>query len=201
MNAVIEAVGYTGSLLIVISMLMTSVKKLRIVNTAGSIIFTTYALIIKSYPTALMNLCLIIINFVNIYRLYKAGKTYTVIECYKNESIVQLYLKQNLPDIKKFFPDFSPEAAGNSKAFFIFTGSMPIGIAIGEISKNSNFNIELDYTIPSHRDYTVAKFLYAYLKSKYGIKKVFFKSTLNAGDTYLEKMNFKKTEAGFMKEL
>ena len=114
MNAVIEAVGYTGSLLIVISMLMTSVKKLRIVNTAGSIIFTTYALIIKSYPTALMNLCLIIINFVNIYRLYKAGKTYTVIECYKKESIVQLYLKQNLPDIKKFFPDFSPEAAGNS---------------------------------------------------------------------------------------
>ena len=46
---IIEAVGYLGSFLVLVSFLMTSVVKLRIVNTIGSLIFMIYALIIKSY--------------------------------------------------------------------------------------------------------------------------------------------------------
>ena len=44
----VELIGYLGSLLIVVSMLMTSVVKLRIINTVGSVIFTGYALTIHS---------------------------------------------------------------------------------------------------------------------------------------------------------
>ncbi len=60
----IEAFGYLGSFLVLVSMLMTSVMKLRIINTIGSTIFTIYALIIHSYPTAFMNFCLILINLI-----------------------------------------------------------------------------------------------------------------------------------------
>ncbi len=73
-NLLIELVGYTGSILVVVSMLMTSVKKIRIINTTGSLIFAIYALIIKSYPTALMNLSLVMINIYNIRKLTKAEK-------------------------------------------------------------------------------------------------------------------------------
>ncbi|MCR4607972.1 MAG: YgjV family protein, partial [Oscillospiraceae bacterium] len=59
---IIEAVGYCGSLLVLVSFLMTSVVKLRVVNTIGSAIFAIYALIIHSYPTAIMNICLVAIN-------------------------------------------------------------------------------------------------------------------------------------------
>ena len=45
---IVELVGYIGSLLVVVSMLMTSVIKLRFINLTGSFIFTIYALIIKS---------------------------------------------------------------------------------------------------------------------------------------------------------
>ncbi|MCR4884486.1 MAG: hypothetical protein K6A68_12995 [Clostridiales bacterium] len=38
-QTIIELVGYLGSALVVVSMLMTSVVKLRIVNTIGSFIF------------------------------------------------------------------------------------------------------------------------------------------------------------------
>ncbi len=64
MNAslLIELIGYLGSTLVLVSMLMTSVIKLRVINMIGSIIFTIYAFIIKSYPTALMNFCLVLIN-------------------------------------------------------------------------------------------------------------------------------------------
>lgn len=71
-SLLIELFGYLGSTLVVVSMLMSSIVKLRIINTIGSLISATYALIIGSYPVALMNICLIIIN---IYNLLKIGKS------------------------------------------------------------------------------------------------------------------------------
>ena len=68
-KTIIEAIGYLGSFLVVISMLMTSVNRLRIVNTVGSLIFTVYAFIIGSYPTAFMNMCIIGINLYQLYHL------------------------------------------------------------------------------------------------------------------------------------
>ena len=38
-STIIEAVGYVGSALVLVSFLMTSVVKLRVVNAAGSLIF------------------------------------------------------------------------------------------------------------------------------------------------------------------
>ena len=58
-SMIIEAIGYTGSALVLVSFLMVSVVKLRVVNTIGSLIFTVYAFIIHSYPTAIMNVCLV----------------------------------------------------------------------------------------------------------------------------------------------
>ena len=55
----LELVGYVGSGLVIVSMLMTSVARLRVINMIGSAIFTVYALLIHSYPTALMNLFLV----------------------------------------------------------------------------------------------------------------------------------------------
>ena len=42
----IELFGYLGSALVVVSMLMSSVVRLRVINTIGSVIFAIYALII-----------------------------------------------------------------------------------------------------------------------------------------------------------
>lgn len=67
----IEMIGYLGSVLVVVAMLMSSVVKLRIINTIGASIFAVYALIIQSYPTALMNICLVVINIYNLMKLMK----------------------------------------------------------------------------------------------------------------------------------
>lgn len=70
-HMIVEIMGYFASFLILVSFLMSSVIRLRIVNCAGALIYVVYALIIRSYPTALMNLCLVGIN---IYYLRKLTK-------------------------------------------------------------------------------------------------------------------------------
>lgn len=67
----IELMGYLGSALVVISMLMTSANRLRIINATGAGIFTLYAWMIHSYPTALMNFAIVLIDIYNLFRLHK----------------------------------------------------------------------------------------------------------------------------------
>ena len=92
---IIELIGYFGSLLVVVSMLMTSVMKLRIINTIGSTIFTCYALVIHSYPTAVMNMALIVINIVNMRKLAAGADNYDVIEV----SAEDVYLKNFIENL------------------------------------------------------------------------------------------------------
>ena len=73
-HMIVELVGYLGSILVVVSVLMTSMVKLRIVNSIGASIFTVYALIIQSYPTALMNFSLVVNNLYYLTRMKKEGK-------------------------------------------------------------------------------------------------------------------------------
>ncbi len=71
---IIEIIGYLGSFLVVFAMLMNSMTKLRIINTIGCIICVVYALIIKSYPVAVMNGALAIINIVKLTKMWTNGK-------------------------------------------------------------------------------------------------------------------------------
>ena len=69
---VLEIFGYVGSFLVVVSMLMSSVVKLRLINTAGSVISLVYAFICGAFPLALMNACLVVINIYNLFKLLKS---------------------------------------------------------------------------------------------------------------------------------
>lgn len=70
MNIYLEIFGYIGTILIIISMMMASLIKLRIVNICGSVISAIYSLIIGAYPIVLMNFCLIIINLFHLIKYY-----------------------------------------------------------------------------------------------------------------------------------
>ena len=65
----IELVGYLASLLIAISLMMTDIFKLRIINSLGYLMFVIYGLNVKAYPVAFANVIIILINIYNIYKL------------------------------------------------------------------------------------------------------------------------------------
>ena len=127
---IIELIGYFGSLLVVVSMLMTSVIKLRIINTVGSLIFTVYALIIKSYPTALMNFSLVLINVYNLYRLLKVQKDYSVVPVSADEAFYQYFLNRFEKNIRRFFPNFDRNAQ-YSRMYMICCKTDAAGILLG----------------------------------------------------------------------
>lgn len=66
----IEWLGYISSVMVAISLLMTSIAKLRILNLIGSACFVVYGLLINAIPVALINAIAVIINCYQLYKLF-----------------------------------------------------------------------------------------------------------------------------------
>ncbi len=198
---IIEGIGYLGSILVVVSMLMTSVKKLRIVNTTGSLIFTIYALIIQSYPTAFMNFCLILINIYQLVKLGKKEANYHLIKGNTNTGAVPYLLGFYLEDIRKYFPEVNKEDLSRyNTAYMVTYETTPAGLFIGNINDDGNIDIWLDYSMPAYRDCSVGKFLYKHLPDE-GVRRIVFSGKSMGHENYMLKMDFVKSEEGFVKEL
>lgn len=71
MNIYLEIFGYIGTGLVLLSMMMTSVVKLRLINMAGSLISMIYAIICVTWPVVFLNLGLILINGTQLLRMRK----------------------------------------------------------------------------------------------------------------------------------
>jgi hypothetical protein len=69
MDTLLEIFGYIGSGLILVSLMMTSVEKLRWFNISGSVISAIYAMILGTWPVVVLNVGTISINVVQIIRL------------------------------------------------------------------------------------------------------------------------------------
>ena len=90
---ILEIVGYIGSALVVVSMLMSSIVKLRVINTVGSIISGIYAVLCGALPLALMNACLITINLINLWKLSrKKQEIYEVVETENGNTLLSHFL-------------------------------------------------------------------------------------------------------------
>ena len=74
MNICLEIFGYIGTALILSSMLMTNINKLRILNMSGSVISIIYAALMHTWPVVLLNCGMFIINAVQLIRAKQRKK-------------------------------------------------------------------------------------------------------------------------------
>ena len=70
MNIYLEIFGYIGTALVIISMMMKSINRLRIFNISGSVISTIYSIIAGAWPIVVMNVSLIAINSYHLLKAY-----------------------------------------------------------------------------------------------------------------------------------
>jgi hypothetical protein len=69
MNIWHEVLGYLGMALVLLSMMMNNVEKLRLLNLSGSIISMIYGILTHTWPTAILNLGLAVIHVVKLIQL------------------------------------------------------------------------------------------------------------------------------------
>ncbi len=185
-----ELIGYLGSLLVVVSLLMSSVIKLRIINTIGSLIFCIYALVIRSYPTAVMNAALVAINIWFLVKLINKDKAFTLIEASVNDASAVHMLERYKDDIDRYFPDRGSRLSEVNKVFLELRDDNLAGITLGKSSGNE-FLFLTDYSTPQYRDCKLGSFVYKQL-NEMGYSKLCYDGNNAVHKEYLKKMGFRE---------
>lgn len=67
-----ESLGYLASILVVISILMSSIIRLRWINLMGCIAFCIYGIVINAVPVVISNLIIVFINIYYLIKIYTA---------------------------------------------------------------------------------------------------------------------------------
>ena len=191
----LELMGYLGSVLILVSMLMTSVVRLRVINLIGSAIFAVYALLIKSYPTAFLNACLVGINVYQLLKLKrKTGKGYEIQRLNGGDGFAEWLMGKYGDDMKKYFPGVTRESILRSEGFAVLMDDCAAGVILGT-RRDGAFEVLLDYATPTYRDCSVGRFVYAKLPS-FGITELTCRAGVREHTAYLEKMGFELRSDG-----
>lgn len=195
-----ELIGYLASLLVLISLLMSSVVKLRVINLIGSFIFAVYALAIRSYPTAIMNFCLVGVNVYHLIRIQKTNKHFFLLQTELDSPFLHHFLQFYHQDIAAYFPGFQLVGAGADTAFFVYCDTDAAGLLTGRETEKGTLELSLDYSTPQFRDCSVGRFLYRQL-AELGYKKLVFHACSEKHTAYLKKMGFTQSNGGYVKLL
>lgn len=194
----IEAVGYLGSALVVVSLLMTRILRLRVIGFLGSTTFLVYGLLIGSVPIIVTNAVIMIINATFLWRATKVTEWFYLLEVSSESKYLEEFLRFYQDDILVYQPGWNGEVADSDLTVLVLRDMRPAMAIVGTVEDGA-MNLRLDYAIPPFRDYRMGRFLYD-ANAEYFVDKKITKIEASA-DTkryaqYLENMGFSETETG-----
>jgi hypothetical protein len=189
----IETLGYLASAVIIISLLMRSIVRLRAVNLAGAAMFSAYGFLIGSYPIGVLNLVTSTINIVQLVRLHRRHERFRLLEIRSDSPYLAYLLEVQSQDIRKFFPRFARQAPReNELVLVVLRDLVPAGVLLGTIADDS-LHVSLDYVLPQYRDLKVGRFLFMdqieFFRGR-GISRIVGTAETAAHARYLQSMGF-----------
>ena len=194
----LEILGYVASLIVLISLIMSSVKRLRWINLIGSLVFAVYGFLIGALPVAIMNLGIVIINSYYLYTMYTT-KDYFKLLAVSEMSYFNVFVNTYEKDMKHFMAFDETLDDPSLERLFILRNTIPAGLVVGK-SNNQTFEILVDYVTPQYRDFKVGYFFYeeqqAFFKEK-GVARLISKPGNESHQQYLKKMGFEDDGHGW----
>ncbi len=196
----LELLGYFASILILISLLMSSALKLRILNAIGSVTFTIYGILIGSYPTAFLNGVSVIVDIYFIVKLLGKHTSFNAHLIGREEAALQEFLNFYRADISHFFPKFDFSVTSSDLVFMVYADAAPVGLLIGTRRADGALEVAVDYSTPRYRDCSVGKFLYGEL-ARSGVPALRTARGTQEHEAYLKKAGFTLQDDAFTKAL
>ena len=159
----VEAVGYVGSGLVVLSLLQKSILRLRAIGTVASLTFLFYSVAIGAYPIAVVNVVAASIHLYYLRRLVrKKSEVFKLLTLRPDSRYLQYFLDFYKDDIAtRYQPDFVHQPEEETLAVFMLRDLVPAGLLVARVHGDSSFEILLDYVIPQYRDFKLANWLYS----------------------------------------
>lgn len=159
----VELVGYVASALVVLSLTMTSVVRLRMVSLCGSLTFFFYGVLIESVPIIITNSSIAVINVWFLRKEFAlggpGGRDLGVSHIRPDSPFLADFVAFHLIDIHRFQPDFRIPTGDDVVTLLLTRDGLPAGLLIGR-RQGSTLTIDLDYVLEPYRDSRLGRWLY-----------------------------------------
>ena len=190
---VLELVGYAASVLIAVSLMMTSILRLRLINLIGAAGFSIYGLIIGAYPVAVLNGFIVLVNAVHLVRIFRAKQFFQLLPLKPDSQYLPYFLNFYGHEIHRILPNFQYRPSANQLLLFILRDCAPVGAFIAEQRPNGVLRVVLDFVVPRYRDLKIGRFLFveraAFFKER-GIREIIISPRTAEFGAYLVKVGF-----------
>lgn len=196
-QTILELVGYAASVIIAISLMMSSVLRLRIINLVGSAMFATYGVLIGAIPVAVLNGAIVLVNVYHLVQMLQAKEFFRLLKLRPDSDYLRYFLNFYAKDILRILPDFEYRPLEKQVTLFILRDCAPIGVFIAEEKEGGILQVVLDFVIPGYRDLKVGKFLFveqAEFFRERGIREVVVEPRSEGFGEYLIKVGFEPDE-------
>jgi GNAT superfamily N-acetyltransferase len=192
-----ELIGYVASVLVAVSLMMSSVLRLRIINLIGAITFTVYGLLITAYPVAAVNAFIILINLYHLRRMTGQEEYFKLLEIEPGSEFLRHFCETYREEMARYFPGFEGRVGEGDLALLVLRDVVPAGLLVGRVTEDGTLEVKVDYVIPGYRDLKVGEFLFDrradYFRGR-GISRVVATAATDDHAAYLRKMGFRSVE-------
>jgi hypothetical protein len=196
----VDAIGYLASALVVLSLTMHSLLRLRTISLCGSVSFLIYGSLIGSVPVMITNVSIAAINLWFLskeFRLRRSGMGDLGASRIRIDSpFLCDFVEYHLDDIQRFQPDFAMPTPGGGDAdlvaWMLTREGLPAGVVVGRHREDTLW-IDLDYVLREHRDSRLGRWLYgpgADVLGELGVQHVRATAATDAHVRYLTGIGF-----------
>lgn len=161
----LEAIGWFGSALLVVSLLQNRVMRFRVLNAAASLVLVGYNAALEVWPMVALNTALVVINAVVILRLLRRRhdpRAYDVVPISPDEPFLRHLLQRHAEDVAHFNPRLPPDVLSIAQhAFLVSVADQVVGVVLsrgGAVPGEQQ--VLLDYVLPAYRDFTPGEFVF-----------------------------------------
>jgi len=188
-----EYIGYLASIIILVSLLMSSIKKLRWINLVGSITFAIYGFLIGSIPVGVLNIGTVLINVYYLWKMYASKDYFTILPISANTQYLAYFLNFYKKDIANYLATDKIDVEESAISFYILRNAVPSGLFVCSKFDDLTLKIDLDYVVPAYRDFQIGKYVFRNRKELFldrGYTKLRTATCNEKHARYLHKMGF-----------
>jgi len=194
----IEWLGYGASALVLISLSMSSIAKLRWFNLAGSVSFAIYGYFIAAWPVMVVNIAIALVNVYYLLQLYTRRDYFKILEIAPGDAYLREFLDFYQTGIERWYPEFSAPPDSQAVVLLVLRNLAVAGVFIGVPEERGSLRIIVDYVIAQFADRKVGRHLFHDNREFFdrrGIRELIVDAASIRNHGYFRSMGFVESES------
>lgn len=190
----LEVIGYIGLIVCTASFIMTSVRKLRIINGIGAVISAFYSIMIGALPIALMNVIIAILDAYQLWRMRQVHEVFELVPAMSDGAYFKWFVDRYKSELIAFDKTLS---FGDAQHVLYYVRDNEVaGILAYDDKEEGIALIRIDFVIPKYRDFRIGNFFFGpdnpFFKEA-SITQFVTKTSNPIHEAYLKRIGFSKT--------